>query len=98
MNDHCGCPRRRSLNLTMASSWMCQNSIERSCRFSVVMAEDSAESFTSGDLAGSSFWNAVDQPVLSENSIRVAYRASGVIAPGFYSLAYIGDSPCAGVT
>ena len=36
--------------------------------------------------------------VAPENSIRVAYRTSGVIAPGFYSLAIIADSPCAGVT
>ena len=28
-----------------------------------------------------------------ENSIRVAYRASGATASGFYSLAYIGDVP-----
>ena len=33
-----------------------------------------------------------------ENSIRVAYRAFGATAPAFYSLAYIGDVPCAGVT
>ena len=36
--------------------------------------------------------------VLGENSIRLAYRTSGVIAPAFYSLAYVGDVPCAGVT
>ncbi len=38
-----------------------QNSIERSCRFSVVMAEDSAEPFTSGDPPWRQFWNALDQ-------------------------------------
>ncbi len=40
----------------------------------------------------------IPRAVPPENSIRVSYRASGVIARGFYSLAYIADVPCAGVT
>ncbi|MCH8151452.1 MAG: hypothetical protein IH830_03650 [Planctomycetes bacterium] len=42
---------------------VCQYSIQRSCRFSIVMIEESAESFTSGDLGGPSFWNPIDQRV-----------------------------------
>ncbi|MEE8154344.1 MAG: hypothetical protein V3T53_05230 [Phycisphaerales bacterium] len=40
-----------------------QTSIERSCRFSVGMAEGSAESFASCDLTRFAFWNTVDQPI-----------------------------------
>ena len=40
-----------------------QYSIEGSCCFSVVMAEESAESLASDDPARLSFCNALDQPI-----------------------------------
>ena len=38
-------------------------SIERSCRSSIVMIEESAEPLASDDPAWLSFWNALDQPI-----------------------------------
>ena len=37
--------------------------IERSCRFSIVMIEESAEPLAWDDPAWLSFWNALDQPI-----------------------------------
>ena len=40
-----------------------QYSVERSCRFSIVMIEEPAEPFVSDDPTWLSSWNALDQPI-----------------------------------